>query len=119
MSAHSAAWTCLLTQLFPQPTTHSACLIKVTLLHIKYACNGDNVETRIKAEQLLKRQWRAQTLESGRNTLRTFHAGNFEVGEGSEPQHKFDGKFTFTAAPNVPMVSAFIYIPMRDYAPST
>ncbi|DBA84817.1 hypothetical protein WJX77_007049 [Trebouxia sp. C0004] len=29
--------------------------------------------------------------------------GSFEGGEGPEPQHKFDGNFTFTAAPNVPM----------------
>lgn len=40
------------------------------------------------------------------------------MGEGSEPQHKFDGKFTFTAAPNVPMVSVFIYMLMHDCAPS-
>ena len=57
------------------------------------------------------------TCERGKITACTFHTGSFEGGEGSEFQHKFDGKFTFTAAPNVPMVSVVIYISMRDYAP--
>jgi len=46
----SAAWTCLLSQLVWQPTTHDACLIKGTLLHTKHACNDDNVEIRVHME---------------------------------------------------------------------
>ena len=42
VSVHSAAWTCLLSQLVSQPTIHSACLINSTLLHTKYACSDDN-----------------------------------------------------------------------------
>jgi len=57
--------------------------------------------------------------EGGKITSCTLHTGSFEGVEGSEPQHKFDGKFTFTAAPNVPMVSVVIYIPTRNHALST
>ncbi len=55
------------------------------------------------------------TCERGKITSCTCHTGSFEEGEGSEPQHKFDGKFTFTAAPNVPMVRVFHLHSMRNY----